>query len=121
MPILYMRICFKQGETYMLHLGNIKRGDTFAFYANLTDSTGTPVDIEASKIKCQVRDRRDVLIAELSVTATETEGKYLLTTQHDTEDWPVETLYMDIQITDGDAVNSSETINFIVEKDITHE
>lgn len=101
----------------------IKRGDTFAFYANMTDETGGPLVIDLLNIKSQIRDKAYQLIADLTVATTETPGRYLFTAPS-TDNWPTETwgkttLLMDIQITTGGSVISSDTIEITVLKDVT--
>lgn len=102
----------------------IKRGDTFAFYANMTDGTGAALVTDVANISSQVRDTLYKLIAELTVATTETPGRYLFTAPP-TDDWPAEirgwaTLYMDIQLNIGGQVSSSETVEIRVKKDVTY-
>lgn len=94
----------------------IKRGDTFAFYANFKDSAGSPIAYE--NIACQIRKRDGTLLANLTITPTETTGRYLFTGGA-TDTWPVGVLESDIQVVVGDKTTSSETFRIEVIKDIT--
>jgi hypothetical protein len=102
----------------------IKRGDTFAFYANITDELGDPLVTDVANIASQIRDTLYNLVAELTVATTETPGRYLFTAPS-TDAWPAEsrgwaTLYMDIQLNVGGQVSSSDTIEIRVMKDVTY-
>ena len=57
----------------------IKRGDTFSFYANISDEAGDPLVTDAANITSQIRDTMYQLVANLTVAATATPGKYLFT------------------------------------------
>lgn len=101
----------------------IKRGDTFAFYANITDEFGEPLLVSVDKLKSQVRDTNYKLIAELVIATTEVGGRYLFTAA-ETNTWPSEpgsgkVLLMDIEINNGGQINSSRTIEINVVKDVT--
>ena len=61
----------------------IKRGDTFAFFADINDESGNPMVTEVSNLRCQVRDSVDKLYDIMTVAATETPGKYLFTAGDD--------------------------------------
>lgn len=111
-------------ECYIKSLGKFKRGDTFAFYAKLKDkNTGEPVNVEAEKIKSQVRNSNGILYAELEVTShpdIEQLGTYLFKANSSiTKEWPSSTLYIDIEITDNDITYSSETFSVSIIKDVT--
>lgn len=80
----------------------IKRGDTFAFYANMTDETGAALVTDVANISSQVRDTAYQIIADLTVATTATPGRYLFTAPS-TDNWPTEVwdkvkLLMDIQL-----------------------
>lgn len=101
----------------------IKRGDTFAFYANITDETGAPLVTDAINLKSQVRDTNYNLISELTVAQTDIAGRYLFTADT-TADWPAapgigKTLLMDIEINNGGKISSSRTVEIRVVKDVT--
>ena len=101
----------------------IKRGDTFAFYANMTDELGQPLVTDIANITSQIRDSAYQLICDLTVAVTETPGRYLFTVLS-TDEWPSEIwgsvkLLMDIQINVGGQINSSDTVPIYVTKDVT--
>lgn len=102
---------------------SIKRGDTFAFMANITNEEGNPLIKDAVNLKSQIRDKHDNLISELTITATETPGQYLFVSPS-TEDWPAfawgeNMLQMDIEINVEGQIASSDTIDIEVIKDVT--
>ena len=79
------------------------------------------VDI-LSKLKCQIRDSRNILIYEIPIQETAIAGEYLFSVPASvTKNWPLENLYLDIEYKDGDVVTSSETMSFKVIRDITKE
>lgn len=101
----------------------IKRGDTFAFYANITDEEGSPLLIDAVNLKSEVRDTDYALIDTLVIEQTDIAGRYLFTAE-DTKEWPSapgagKTLLMDIEINDGGKISSSRTVEISVVKDVT--
>lgn len=96
----------------------IKRGETFAFYANITDDAGTPISGMADKLRSQVRNSLDELIAELTVSETQVSGQYLFETGP-TDAWPVGDLYIDIRKDNGGRITSSPTFKIIVEREVT--
>ena len=102
----------------MKKLRPIKRGDTFAFYADIKDAEGSPIEISAQNIRCQFRDNSDKLVSELTTSATDTPGKYLFT-EESTGSWPVGILQSDIELTIDGVITSSETFSISVEKDVT--
>ncbi len=95
----------------------IKKGNTFAFTAVFDDNG--PVTGIANKLKAQVRDPFDKLLAELQISETGTQGTYLFRAEQNTEDWPIGQLLCDIQYSENDVVTSSETFYFNVVKDVT--
>lgn len=98
-----------------------KRGDTFSFYAAISNDDGTPFNGDITNIKCQVRDVDDNLLSELTVASTETLGTFLLTAGS-TDEWPVNTtLLMDIQLLVDGVKATSETIEIPVVKDVTRD
>lgn len=106
-----------------------KRGDTLAIgvaeTAGPTAATQQPVDLTGYTIRAQVRDERDVLLAEFSVTIDEprTLGTYVLgAAANVTAAWPLGSYLCDIELRSGDGVvESSETFVLRVEADITHD
>ncbi len=96
-----------------------KRGDTWQYFAVITDSEGNPMSGITDKLKCQIRSSIDDLIAEVEIEETDTPGEYKLSVES-TDEWAVANKYMDIQYTDDNGeVVSSETILIPVEKDVT--
>ena len=101
----------------------IKRGDTFAFYANMTDETGAALVTDPLNITSQIRDTAYQLVSELTVAGTEIPGRYLFTATS-TDTWPTEIwgsvkLLMDIQISISGVITSSDTVEIAVIKDVT--
>jgi len=96
----------------------LKRGETFAFYANITDDDGMPVTSMADKLRSQIRTSLDGLVAELTVTETQVPGQYLFEAGP-TDTWPVGTLYIDIRKYNGGRITSSPTFKIICEREIT--
>lgn len=105
----------------MIRLKTHKRGDTFAFVSIFKNENDIPRVGITSQLKCQIRNDKDEFISEMSISETTTQGEYLFTVSAEqTQDWPLETLFLDIQFTDNDIVTSSETMFFRVAKDITY-
>ena len=103
---------------------SIKKGDTFAFYANITDELEAPLITDVANLKSQIRDKKYVLVEQLAISTTGTEGQYLFTAT-DTNLWllpgyDVRGLLMDIEMNVGGIVSSSETIEIVVSKDVTY-
>lgn len=96
----------------------LKRGETFAFYANITDDGGAPVIGLADKLRSQIRTSLDELVAELTVTETQVPGQYLFEAGP-TDTWPVGTLYIDIRKYNGGRITSSPTFRIVVEREVT--
>lgn len=112
----------------MQSIGTLKRGDTFAFCAQLTDTNGDPLLDAENKLRSQVRTAKDVLLAELTITAYTNpitqllvEGAYVFISVEDTSDWPTGKVYFDIQYTNNNIVVSTETVFITIVADITHE
>jgi len=102
----------------------IKKGDTFAFYANITDELGQPLITDIANLRSQIRDKKHVLIEELTIAATGTAGQYLFTAT-DTNVWlpqgySSKSLIMDIEMNTGGIISSSDTIEIEVIKDVTY-
>lgn len=101
-----------------MKLEKFKRGDTFALNADIEVADGSPLELPASHIRSQIRTRNDILVETLRVDETDTPGRYTIMA-HDTTNWPIGTLEMDIEIDNGAAIISSPTIYVPVERDIT--
>ena len=103
----------------------IKRGDTFAFYANMTDELGQPLITDIANLRSQIRDKKHTLIEELTIATTGTAGQYLFTAT-DTNVWlpkgySSRSLIMDIEMSIEGVTTSSETIEIKVTKDVTYD
>lgn len=100
----------------------LKRGDTLEFLINVIDSnTGEPIDIDITNIKSQMRTNYDKLIDTFKITKQSDIGEYLLEAQEDTNNYPLEKLYIDVEFTQNDKIQSSETFELQVIADITRE
>lgn len=110
----------------MKTLGNFKRGDSFAFYANLKDTvTGDAIDLPVENIRCQVRNASNKLYSTLSIHKDEiVAGKYLFyATREVTQTWPASItgvlLYIDVEIIMNDVTTSTETFTVNILQDVT--
>ena len=110
----------KKGKENFMRLIPLKRGDTFALNADITNADGEVVNYLASQIKSQIRTKNDILVASLTVQSTETPGRYVLMAA-ETSTWPIGVLEMDIEVNNGEAIMSSPTIEVPVIKDITRD
>jgi hypothetical protein len=112
----------KHGSLIMATITH-KRGDTFVLSATLENS-GNPVDITNFTITSQVRDVADELLQALTVTVTDANaGAFTVSaTPAQTETWDVKTYVCDIEFVEvGGEVNSTETFEINVLKDITRD
>ena len=99
---------------------SFKRGDTFSFSASF-EQDGDPVTGLESKLRCQIRDEKDNLIDDLTISTTGTPGTYIFRADS-TETWPAPSnLRLDIELHDGDIISSTETIIIPVRKDVTRD
>lgn len=105
----------------MTKLGKVKRGDTFAYIAIIKDEVTDVIQPGiADKLRCQIRNSKDELLADAHIRETEIPGHYLVSVSAlITSLWPIETLFLDIQYSESDVVESTETVTFRVVKDIT--
>lgn len=106
------------GAAHPIKLRPLKRGDTFALNADISNADGDPVEYLPSQVRAQIRQRNDLLVDTLQVSSTETPGRYTLVAA-DTSNWPIGTLEMDIEVDNGEAIMSSVTIQIPIIKDIT--
>jgi ABC-type uncharacterized transport system substrate-binding protein len=104
----------------MLKLQPIKRGDTFAFYADFVDENSAPITGVEAYLQCQSRDANDTLKTIFTVSATDVAGKYLFTSSDTSLLTPDETIYIDIQFSKDGTTTSSETFSVLVKGDVTH-
>ena len=105
----------------MKTLGDFKKGDSFGFYAKMTDTDGSPLMLDVSKLQSQVRSSRNELYAELTITKHPTEvGTYLFEAQSVvTKLFPITKLYLDIQTDTLGIISSTETFVINIIKDVT--
>lgn len=100
----------------------MKRGDTFNVSGTLTvtENGATVTDLTGYTGAAQVRDGNDSLISTLTFTWLDASTASAQIVASDTTDWPVETLYFDVQLTTpaGDVI-STDTARIRVSRDIT--
>lgn len=100
----------------------LKRGDTLSFVVRRKTETGEPMTGEALKLKSQIRDKFDKLVAVFTITETEIPGDYLLVVPaENTKAFPLGTVYFDVEYRDGNIVTSSDTMEIAVTKDVTRD
>ena len=100
----------------------VKRGDTLSFILRRTDEEGNPQTGIASKLKSQIRNRKDVLITEFIITETTELGDYLFVVPANvTNSFDVGTYFFDVEYTDNNIKSSSQTEQIQVVKDITRD
>lgn len=98
----------------------VKRGDTLAFIVRRTNEDGTPRTGESLNLKAQMRTSKEVLIAEFVIKETEVPGNYLFSISAiETALWTPGTYICDIEFTKDGVVESSDTFNIMVTKDVT--
>lgn len=98
---------------------NFKRGDTFALTCTYKVN-GVATSVSDIDIDSQIRNQRDALIADLTVTKLSGTGQFtLVATATQTAMWPVNVLRCDIQFSQGGTVRSTQTIDISVLEDIT--
>ena len=100
----------------------IKPGDTLFLECTVTEDDGTtPLNLTGWTIASQVRTKRGLLLADLTVDLhTPIAGQYSLRTDATTT-WPTGMAEMDISYSDsGGRVMSTETLIVHVEHDVTH-
>ena len=104
-------------------IGEIKRGDYFAFTADIADDvTGDPLIGAAELLRCQGRYPSGMLAAEMTISETSTPGTYLFEAPS-TDAWiPNTTINFDIEYDGGiDEPSSTDTFSVSVLEDITHD
>jgi hypothetical protein len=97
---------------------NFKRGDTFSYFIELTDADNLPLVLPVEDIKCQIRTKSGSLIDSLIIETTATNGKYLVSASNTTH-YPVGNQEMDLKINENGVFTSTETVEVVVEKDVT--
>lgn len=96
----------------------LKRGDTLAFYANFKDAEGKAVAYD--NIHSQIRRTNGLLLANLTITPTETVGRYLFNAGA-TDTFPLGVHECDIQVKVNEKIVSTDTFNIEIIRDITKE
>lgn len=100
----------------------LKRGDTLVINISIKDIDGEPLALSVTpgseEIQAQIRTYGGSLIASFVVTAGEEVGDYILTVA-DTTNFPIETLFYDVEYVEGTAQKSTETKKIYMVKDIT--
>ena len=108
----------------MKSLGSVKRGDTLAFTAALTDSaTNAALTGATASLKCECKyTYSNDILAELTISETSTAGTYLfMASAATTQTWEAHsTVMFDIQYTDAaGTVSSTESFSILIEEDVT--
>jgi len=99
-------------------LGEQKRGDYFAFYADLTDASLAPIVLSADLISSQIRDRVGTLIDDLEISTDSVPGRYLIE-KGDTKSWPIGDLEIDIEMLIDGKPLSTPTFTVKIVRDVT--
>jgi hypothetical protein len=99
-------------------LSPFKRGDTFILVCTYK-TDGTPTPIAGKVIASQIRRANNELIANMAVEPDTDPAKFALTPDTDTSEWPLETLFCDVEITEDGFVRTSKTISIPVIRKIT--
>lgn len=96
-----------------------KRGDTFSLSCTYKVD-GVATSVSSIDIDSQIRDNRDKLIQELTVTKLIGTGEFTLTsTAEETADWPITTMKCDIQFSEGGSIRSTQTFDVVIIEDVT--
>jgi hypothetical protein len=102
-------------------LSQFKRGDTFALVC-IYKVDGVPTSIAGFDVRSQLRRTNKTLVADFTANIANQStdpGKFTLTPDTDTEDWPIETLVCDIEISQAGTIRSTQTFAVPVVRDIT--
>ena len=102
----------------MIFLGEFKIGDTFSINAEIKGPDGLPLTGKALNLKCQIRQTNDAAVADCVVGEVTPLGTYSFLVLN-TSQWALGEMIMDIQLTEGVIINSSETYKIKVIKDVT--
>lgn len=98
-------------------LPDIKRGEYFSFLLQLLDADRQPIDLAITDFVSQIRTSGGTLVDTCLVLKVET-GKFKFYVA-DTNNWPVGTLEMDIDIHYNNEPFSTTTFLINVVKDVT--
>ena len=96
-----------------------KRGAKFEIEVELIDVDESPIVVPVDDMKAQIRDNQSNLVCELDIEEGDEDGVYILTTDDDTSDWPIQNLKTDIQMYMNSDPYYSETITIQVIKQET--
>lgn len=102
-------------------LPSFKRGDTFALVCTYKVNE-VPTPITSISIRSQLRMRNRTLVADLTAIPADQNlnpGRFTLTPDTDTENWPLDNLLCDIELTQAGTIRSSQTFVLPVVRDIT--
>jgi hypothetical protein len=100
-------------------LSPFKRGDTFLLTC-IYKEDGTATSISGFTFNSQLRTPNGDLVATLTATPDlSATGKFSLSPDTDTEEWPLNTLQCDIEVIDNGIKRSTITFCVPVVKDIT--
>ncbi|MFM2004351.1 MAG: hypothetical protein RLZZ09_6 [Pseudomonadota bacterium] len=100
-----------------------KRGDTFQYACTLRQKKNGPaLDITGWQIRSQLRDLKDQLICEFTITLLDPAAGHYQLSADDTRAWQPGTAAMDIEYRDAEGIiRSTETLNVLILKDETHD
>lgn len=92
-----------------------RKGDAFSLSVSLVDADNEPLVLDPDDLVAQVYNG-DVMLTELTVTAGETSGDYVLAATPDSSDWPEE---VTVNIFDTSDSTSSDAIDIKVLRQIS--
>ena len=105
-------------------LPDFKRGDTFILGCTSYNAEDVPQSLDGIAVRSQVRKGiSKSFIAELAVTLgdqIQNPGTFTLSS-YDTTKWPIGKASLDIEYRYGTTITSSQTIEFNIVRDITHD
>lgn len=114
-------------EKDLVNLGKRKRGDGFSYNLTFTDpDTTLPITGLAPRMKSQVKkidkSGTEELLGTFTITESDTiPGRYTLLMETSTQDWPLTTVYFDVEyrLTDTSLPESTPTFAVEIIRDIT--
>lgn len=100
---------------------SMKQGETFSLRMQYTEDDGiTPKSLLNVAISSQIRDKKDVIVASLTVSIFDVlGGLYDLTASSSTATWPIGFLYWDIAETTNGVTRITNTERIFVDRAIT--
>jgi hypothetical protein len=75
---------------------NHRRGDAFARRIYICDARGAPLQLDAANLFAQLYRANGEMISELDIVNDSTPGYYIVSTEADTSQWPLEILKTNI-------------------------